>query len=241
MCWLPLWLPWQTKGSDTSKQMFKVTKAGQVVSIHQMIWTKPGFVLQLKGKLTNQCYKAATVFVDYFSDLQYTYMMTHVSGNKALKAKLAFEQFAATTMLLSSTIMQTMDASWTMPSLHIAINGSNDSPTVASMPTSKMALLREQFTISPRPAGNSCMPWQVGQMQSIWLYGHMHCIMQYISTTLYGSCMTGCKDWKTSPIHAQESLCRITMHLHAQCFNFCKIRLQKETPYQGGHHANDWG
>ena len=87
-------VPWQTKGNNTGKHVFKVTKPGQVVSIDQMVSTQQGFVVQLKGKLTNQHYKAATIFVDHFSGLRYIHMMTNLSSNEALKAKLAFEQFA---------------------------------------------------------------------------------------------------------------------------------------------------
>ncbi len=55
----------------------------------QMESTQPGFVGQLKGKLTKQRYKAATVFVDHFSSLHYIYMTTSTSSNEAIKAKLA--------------------------------------------------------------------------------------------------------------------------------------------------------
>ncbi|KAL7477735.1 hypothetical protein ACHAW6_003531 [Cyclotella cf. meneghiniana] len=58
-----------------------------------MISTQTGFVSQLKGKLTVQCYKAAT-FVDHFSSLQYLHMMTNISSNETIKAKQAFKQFA---------------------------------------------------------------------------------------------------------------------------------------------------
>ncbi|KAL7477469.1 hypothetical protein ACHAW6_003275 [Cyclotella cf. meneghiniana] len=59
-----------------------------------MILTQPGFVAQLKGKLTIQCYKAATVFVDHFSSLRYIHTMTSMPSNDTIKAKQAFEQFA---------------------------------------------------------------------------------------------------------------------------------------------------
>ena len=163
-------VPWQTKGSNTGQQVFKATKAGQAISVDQMISTQPGFIVQHKSKLTNQCYKAATIFVNHFSGLQYIHMMTNVSSNKTLKANWHLSTLQPTAMLPSNTTMQTMDALQTTPSLLIAISCSNDSPTVASTPTSKRTLLREQFVISQRPGGNSCcMIWQDGQMQSIWL------------------------------------------------------------------------
>jgi hypothetical protein len=88
-------VPWRTKGSESGKQVFKATRPGQVVSVDQMESTQPGFMGQLKGKLTTQRYKAATVFVDHFSGLRYIHMMTSTSSNETIKAKLAFEQFAA--------------------------------------------------------------------------------------------------------------------------------------------------
>ena len=88
-------VPWRTKGNESGKQVFKATRPGQVVSVDQMISTQLGFVAQLKGKLTVQCYKAATVFVDHFSGLRYIHMMTSMSSDETIKAKQAFEQFAA--------------------------------------------------------------------------------------------------------------------------------------------------
>ncbi|KAL7485090.1 hypothetical protein ACHAW6_010683 [Cyclotella cf. meneghiniana] len=60
-----------------------------------MLPTQAGVLAQLKGKLAVQRYKAATVFVDHFSGLRYIHMMTSMSSNETIKAKQAFEQFAA--------------------------------------------------------------------------------------------------------------------------------------------------
>ena len=113
-------VPWQTKGSESGKQVFRATRPGQVVSVDQMESTQPGFVGQLKGRLTKQRYKAATVFVDHFSGLRYIHTMTSTSSNETIKAKLAFEQF------MSSTITQTTAASPTTPSSTTVPNGNND-------------------------------------------------------------------------------------------------------------------
>jgi hypothetical protein len=59
-----------------------------------MISTQVGFVAQLKGMLTNKRYKAATVFVDHFSRLQYIHLMTTLLSDEMVAAKLTFEQFA---------------------------------------------------------------------------------------------------------------------------------------------------
>ena len=88
-------VPWQTKGNESGKQVFKATRPGQVVSVDQMISTQPGFVAELKGKLTVQCYKAAIIFVDHFFGLCYIHMMTNMSSIETIKAKQAFELFVA--------------------------------------------------------------------------------------------------------------------------------------------------
>ncbi len=51
--------------------MFVVTKAGQYVSVDQLISMQVGFIAQLKGTLTKKRYTAATVFVDHYSQLKY--------------------------------------------------------------------------------------------------------------------------------------------------------------------------
>eukprot|EP00970_Alexandrium_tamarense_P018045 scaffold13311_cov105-Alexandrium_tamarense.AAC.1 len=52
-------VPWRAKGKQDTT-IFSATKAGQVVSVDQMISTQVGFVAQLKGRLTTQRYRAAT-------------------------------------------------------------------------------------------------------------------------------------------------------------------------------------
>jgi hypothetical protein len=59
-----------------------------------MISTQVGFVVQLKGMLTKKRYKAATVFVDHFLHLQCVHLMTTLSSDERVAAKLAFERFA---------------------------------------------------------------------------------------------------------------------------------------------------
>ncbi len=58
-------VPW--KNRETTKTVFKATKPGQCVSVDQMISTQVGFYAQLKGSLTKQQYRGATIFVDHFS------------------------------------------------------------------------------------------------------------------------------------------------------------------------------
>ena len=88
-------VPWQTKSKESGKQVFKASRSGQVVSVDQMISTQPGFTAQLKGPLTKQRYKAATIFVDHFSGFHYVHMMYNCISNNTIKAKHAFKQLAA--------------------------------------------------------------------------------------------------------------------------------------------------
>ncbi|KAL7482453.1 hypothetical protein ACHAW6_008128 [Cyclotella cf. meneghiniana] len=48
-----------------------------------------------QGKLTTRCYTAATAFVDRYSCLQYVHLMTSLASKETIKAKNAFERFAA--------------------------------------------------------------------------------------------------------------------------------------------------
>ena len=65
--------PWRVKGDN--KEMAKAaTYPGQVVSVDQLESTSPRFIAQLKGTLTQQRYKYATIFVDQFSRYTFVYL-----------------------------------------------------------------------------------------------------------------------------------------------------------------------
>jgi hypothetical protein len=85
-------VPW--KGQETSSEVFVVMKAGQYVSVDQMISTQVGFIAQLKGTLTRICYKVATIFVDHYSRLKYVHLMTRLTSEETMEAKQAFGHFA---------------------------------------------------------------------------------------------------------------------------------------------------
>ena len=87
--------PWRTKGQQTSK-IVSVTRSGECVSVDQMESPTPGFVGQIKGWLTTQRYRAATVFVDHSSKLTFVYMQFSTAADETVKAKKAFEAFADT-------------------------------------------------------------------------------------------------------------------------------------------------
>ena len=86
--------PWRVKGEDkgTAKT---ATYPGQVVSVDQLESTSPGFIAQLKGALTQQRYRYATVFVDQFSRYTYVYLQKRITSQETVMAKHAFERAAA--------------------------------------------------------------------------------------------------------------------------------------------------
>ena len=88
-------LPWRGKESKASHEVFVATKPGECVSVDQMVSTQVGFYAQLKGKLTNRRYRGATIFVDHYSRLRFIHLMQDSSSDETIKAKRAFEQFAA--------------------------------------------------------------------------------------------------------------------------------------------------
>ncbi len=85
-------VPW--KGRETSSKVFVATKAGQCVSVDQMISTQVSVIAQLKGTLTKKHYTAATVFVDHYSRLKYIHLMSKLTSEETMEAKQAFEHFA---------------------------------------------------------------------------------------------------------------------------------------------------
>ena len=58
-------VPWRSKGHQSSiNDITECTAPGQCVSIDQLESSTPGFIAQLKGRLTKDRYQAATIFVD---------------------------------------------------------------------------------------------------------------------------------------------------------------------------------
>jgi hypothetical protein len=83
-------VPW--RNNETTRTVFKATKPGQCVSVDQMISTQVGFYAQLKGSLTKQQYRGATIFVDHFSGYKYIHLMTRLSSEETVAAQRAFKQ-----------------------------------------------------------------------------------------------------------------------------------------------------
>ena len=88
-------VPWRGRESKSTHEIFVATKPGECVSVDHMISTQQGFFAQMKGKLTRKRYRAASIFVDHFSRLRYVHLMQDLSSDETIKAKLAFERFAA--------------------------------------------------------------------------------------------------------------------------------------------------
>ena len=85
--------PWRVKG-DNKATAKTADYPGQVVSVDQLESTSPGFIAQLKGTLTQQRYKYATVFVDQFSRHTFVYLQKRVTSQETVMAKHAFERSA---------------------------------------------------------------------------------------------------------------------------------------------------
>ena len=82
--------PWRVKGDD-KKATKMATRPGQIVLVDQLESNTPGLIAQLKGKLTQQRYKYATVFVDQFSGYTFVYLQKHLTSEETVMAKHAFK------------------------------------------------------------------------------------------------------------------------------------------------------
>ena len=85
--------PWRVKGDDKSATKV-ATRPGQVVSVDQLESNTPGFIAQLKGKLTQQRYHYTTVFVDQYSGYTFVYLQHRITSEETVQAKHAFERAA---------------------------------------------------------------------------------------------------------------------------------------------------
>ena len=83
--------PLRVKG-DNKHATKTATQTGQIVSVDQLESTSPGLIAQLKGKLTQQRYKYATVFVDQFSGYTFVFLQRHLTSEETVQAKHAFER-----------------------------------------------------------------------------------------------------------------------------------------------------
>ena len=84
--------PWRTHKIDP--KIKPTTIPGAVVSIDQLESPVPGFVPIAKGQPTVRRYRGASVFVDHASDFTYVHMHQHLTTDKTIDAKYAFERLA---------------------------------------------------------------------------------------------------------------------------------------------------
>ena len=86
--------PWRVKGDDKAPSKTS-TRPGQIVSVDQLESNTPGLIAQLKGKLTQQRCKYATVFVDQYSGYTFVYLQNRLTSEETVMAKHAFESSAS--------------------------------------------------------------------------------------------------------------------------------------------------
>ena len=86
--------PWRVKGDSQHKTKI-ATQPGQVVSVGKLESSTLGFVAQLKGILTNQRYKYASIFVDQYSDLTFVFLQKRLTSEETVLAKKTFERYAS--------------------------------------------------------------------------------------------------------------------------------------------------
>jgi hypothetical protein len=86
--------PWRTSAA-TSIPTRIANMPGDVVAIDQMVSPTAGLIAQMKGFLTRRRYVAATVFVDHYSNLSFTYFQKSLTADETLEARAAFERFAS--------------------------------------------------------------------------------------------------------------------------------------------------
>jgi hypothetical protein len=88
-------IPWCSKETKASHEVFIATKPGECVSVNQMTSNEVGFYMQMKGKLTKKHYRCAPVFVDHCSRLRFVHLQVNNSSVETVTTKRAFETFAA--------------------------------------------------------------------------------------------------------------------------------------------------
>ena len=146
---------WRVKGDDKSAAKV-ATRPGQVVSVDQLESNTPGFIAQLKGKLTQQRYHYATVFVDQYSGYTFVYLQRRITSDETVQAKHAFERAAGQRGVKILHTTPTTGGSRTMPSSRTATPKGKVCHIVVSTPTSRMGLLRDGSGISKNKPRRAC-------------------------------------------------------------------------------------
>jgi hypothetical protein len=143
-------VPWKGQATSSHHQVFIATKAGQCVSVDQLISMQVGFIAQLKGSLTKKQYTTATAFVKHYSKLNYIHVMTKLTSEETTKQSAQLSTLPGSMASASSTTTATMDNLQTTLSRTVAAPRDNNSPFAGLMPTSKTALQKRPSATSPR-------------------------------------------------------------------------------------------
>ena len=111
--------PWRTKGNHL-KTSGVATEPGQIVSVDQLESPTPGFIAQLKGTLTKQHFKYATVFIGQYSRLSYVHLQRTSRVMKQYKLRSFSKDTQRKEECIYATTMPTMEDLPTKVSLTIA-------------------------------------------------------------------------------------------------------------------------
>ena len=86
--------PWRVKGKENKGKLRQVNVPGKCVSVDQLESRNSGYIGVMRRFMTKQRYTCATIFVDHYSDLTFTYLQKTLSIADTIKAKKAFETFS---------------------------------------------------------------------------------------------------------------------------------------------------
>eukprot|EP00957_Ditylum_brightwellii_P000365 27896-Ditylum_brightwellii.AAC.1 len=86
---------WRSKGGRSSIRKENETEPGDGTSTAQLVSNQSGLVPQLSGKLTNQWFTGAIIYVDHATNFLFVHLMRTLSGGKTLESKRAYERIAA--------------------------------------------------------------------------------------------------------------------------------------------------
>ena len=88
--------PWLTKSANKQGSTREASAPGKCILVDHMESSIPVFIAQLKGKPTKQSYRAATIFLDHYSELTYVHLQIVLSSEETVEAKRTFEAFTQT-------------------------------------------------------------------------------------------------------------------------------------------------
>ena len=121
--------------------------------INQLKSSTAGFIVQLKGKLTTQRYRYATVFVDQHLRYAYVYLQWTITSAETVQAKHSFEHMAEDMGVRIHHYHADNGDLRIRASSRTARSNIKGSHIAESMPTSKTALRGRRSAISRNRRG----------------------------------------------------------------------------------------